>query len=350
MAFDRPSLSTLIDQSKTDLQNRFPGADSGLRRSVLNVFARVWAGALHGLYAFIAWIFAQIFIDTADEDGVIRQAGIWNVPRKEPTPASGPVTFSGVNATAIDSGVRLQREDGQEYLTTAAGAIVDGSATLDVQAVEPGSAGLASAGVVLTLVSPIAGISSVVTVAAGGLTGGADQEDIEDWRGRVQARIRKAPQGGAPHDYEDWAKAVPGVTRAWVKPLWMGLGTVGVTFVCDGREDIIPTDDDVAAVQAAIDAKKPAPAVVYVFAPTPKPLNVSIDLTPNTAEVRTAVIEELADLLRREAEPGATLLVSHIREAVSTAEGETDSEVLSPAADVTHLAYEIATLGAVGFP
>lgn len=349
MAFDRPTLSTLIEQSKADLLGRFPGADSGLRRSVLNVFARVWAAAVHGLYGFIAWIYLQIFIDTADEAGVIQQAGIWNVPRKEPTPAKGPVTFTGTNGAPIGVGARLQREDGLEYLTTEAGEIAGGVATVDVEAVDPGAAGLASAGVALTLTSPIAGVSSAVVVASGGLTGGADQEDIEDWRGRVQARIRKTPQGGAPHDYEDWAKAVPGVTRAWVKPLWMGLGTVGVTFVCDDRVDIIPTVDDVAAVQAAIDAKKPALAVVYVFAPTAKPLNVTVALTPNTAAVQAAVTEELTDLLRREAEPGSTILVSHVREAVSSAEGETDSLVSAPVADVTQLAHEIAVLGVVSF-
>lgn len=349
MAFERPSLSTLIEQSQSDLQGRFPGADSGLRRSVLNVFARVWAAALHGLYGFIAWVFRQLFIDTADEDGVLQQAAIWNVARKAPTPAVGDVTFTGVNGATIAIGKRLQRDDGQEYLTTESGEIAAGVATVAVEAVEPGAAGLASEGVILTLTSPIAGVDSEATVAAGGLSGGADEESIESLRGRVRARIRQAPQGGAPSDYEGWALEVAGVTRAWCKPLWMGPGTVGVTFVCDGREDIIPTSGEVAAVQALIDAVKPALATVYVFAPTPKALNVSVTLTPNTSAVRAAVTAELVDLLTREGSPGATIPISHIREAVSTAEGETDSTVTAPTGAVTHLAYEIPVLGVVSF-
>lgn len=349
MAFDRPTLSTLIEQSKADLLGRFPGADNGLRRSVLNVLARVWAAALHGLYGFIAWVFRQLFIDKADEDGVIQQAGIWNVRRKEPTPAVGDVTFTGANGSPIDIGARLQRSDGQEYVTTEAGEISAGTVTLAVQAVTPGVAGLASPGVALTLTSPIAGVISQATVAAGGLIGGADQEDIEALRARVRSRIRQAPQGGAPHDYEEWALSVAGVTRAWVKPLWMGPGTVGVTFVCDGRNDIIPTVGEVAAVQAAIDAVKPALATVYVFAPTPKALNVSVTLTPNTSAVRAAVTAELVDLLTREGSPGTTIPISHIREAVSTAEGETDSTVTAPTGAVTHLAHEIPVLGVVSF-
>ena len=62
-----------------------------------------------------------------------------------------------------------------------------------------------------------------------------------------------------------------------------------------------------------------------------------------------AIEAELADLIRRESEPGGTLLVSHIREAISTAQGETDHELTSPTADVTVQATQITTLGTVTF-
>jgi uncharacterized phage protein gp47/JayE len=63
--------------------------------------------------------------------------------------------------------------------------------------------------------------------------------------------------------------------------------------------------------------------------------------------VQAAVAAELADLLRREAEPGGTILVSHLREAISIAVGETNHVLSSPAADVTHATGQIATLGTI---
>jgi uncharacterized phage protein gp47/JayE len=81
---------------------------------------------------------------------------------------------------------------------------------------------------------------------------------------------------------------------------------------------------------------------------------MTIQLSPNTASVQAAVQAELEDLFRREAgvEDGAgsgTVLLSHIREAISRAEGETDHVLVSPAADVTLSAGEIATVGNLTF-
>ena len=60
-----------------------------------------------------------------------------------------------------------------------------------------------------------------------------------------------------------------------------------------------------------------------------------------------AVEAELRDLLARDAEPGGTILISRIREAVSIAAGETDNVVSTPTANVTHAAGELAVLGVI---
>ena len=63
--------------------------------------------------------------------------------------------------------------------------------------------------------------------------------------------------------------------------------------------------------------------------------------------VKAAVEAELTDLLRREAEPSGTILLSHIREAVSIAAGETNYTMTAPAADVTHTTAQMATMGTI---
>ena len=49
----------------------------------------------------------------------------------------------------------------------------------------------------------------------------------------------------------------------------------------------------------------------------------------------------------RDAIPGGTLLVSHMREAISIAAGENDHALVSPAGNVTCLPGELATFGGV---
>ena len=347
MPFSRPDLATLINRAEADIETRLPGADARLRRSNLNVLARVHSGAAHGLYGYLEWIARQVIIDTADGDMLERHASIWGVDRKAASPAIGNITVTGINGAIVPADSTLARSDGAQYTTDAEATISGGTATIAVTAVDGGQAGNASAASSLSFDTPIDGVSATATVAVGGLTGGADIEADEDLRARLLARIQQPPHGGASYDYVAWALEVPGVTRAWVYPAELGLGTVTVRFVRDDDASPIPDAGEVTAVQDYVDSVRPVTADVTVVAPIAVPLNFTIDLTPDTAAIRAAVEAELRDLLLREAEPGATILLSHIREAVSLASGENDHILTVPAANVTHAVGEMATFGTI---
>ncbi len=210
----------------------------------------------------------------------------------------------------------------------------------------------------LDLVSPIAGVGSQGTVAAGGIVSGADLESDEALRERWLDRVRRPPHGGADFDYVKWAREVPGVTRAWVLANGMGLGTVVVWFVMDDKPDtIIPDAGEVAIVadyiarhvdpETGLEVGSPVTADVYVVAPTPIVLDPEISVTPDTAAIRAAVTGNLLDFIQREAVPGGTIEISRFEEAISTSEGEFDHETTTPAADITHASGEIAVLGTV---
>lgn len=352
MPFERPSLRDLVTQIEADIETRLPGADARAPRSVLNVLARVSAGGLHSLYGYMAWLAEQILPDTAEREQLDRHGAIWGLTRKPAVAATGTVTFTG-SAGTIPAGTLLRRSDGATYATTASAVIDGGIATATVTAEAAGAAGNAVAGTSLALVTPIAGVNTEATVAAEGLVLGSDEESDSSLRGRLVARIQAPPHGGARHDYEAWATAqnahgVP-VTRAWVFPQELGIGTVTVRIMTDGATaDGIPDAAAVATVQAYVDSVRPVTAEVFVVAPTPAPLTVEIaGLSPDTAAVRAAIEAELRDLIRREAEPGGTILLSHIREAISISAGEADHVLVSPAADVMHGTGEIATFGGV---
>lgn len=347
MAFARPTLTQLIERAQSDVETRLPGTQPRLRNSVLGVLARAHPGAVHGLYGHLDWIARQALPDTADAEFLERWASIWDVTRKAASFAAGPVTLTGTTGAVVPAGTRLTAADGQEVETDAEVTLAAGTATAQVTALAAGQAGNLAAGTALTLVSPVAGVNAQATVAAGGLVAGADAETDDALRTRLLARIQAQPHGGAEADYIAWALEVAGVTRAWVYPNELGLGTVTVRFVRDDDASIIPDAAEVAAVQAHLDALRPVTAGLTVVAPIAVPLDLTIHLTPNTSTVQAAVLAELADLLRREAEPGGTILISHIREAISLAAGETNHVLTAPVADVTHTTGQIATLGAI---
>lgn len=351
MAFARPTLQQLLDRIQADIESRLPGTDPRLRQSLLGIVARAHAGATHGLYGALDYLARQVLPSTCtDEDIFALHASWWGVPRNLAAQAKGNVTFTGTDGSVIDAGTTLQRSDGVQYTTDAEATISSGSATAAVTAVDGGQSTNATAGQKLTLVSPIAGVRSSATIAAGGLVGGADIETIDAWRERLRQRVQNRPQGGAATDYETWALEVEGVTRVWVMPLWLGLGTVGVFITRDDDASPIPDAGEVAAVQAYIDERRPVTAAVTVYAPTAVPVDMTISLNPNTSAVQLAVTAELQDLFRRQdVEDGAgsgTVLLTHIREAISRAAGE-NNHAIDLVADVTLSPGEIATLGTI---
>jgi len=349
MAWSRPTLATLINRAQADIETSIPGADAKLRRSNLGIIAKIVSALSHGLHGRLDYIIKQILPDTADTVHLDRHATLWlKQPRKPAEYAIGSVLFTGANDKLIEAGTVLVRADGVEYLTAADVTIAAGIASASVSALVAGQAGNAVAGTLLSLASPIDGVTGTATVESAALTGGADLEKDPALSNRVVKRIQNPPHGGAKHDYESWSLEVPGVTRAWVYPGEMGAGTVTVRFVRDDDASLIPDGAEVDVVQAYIDERRTVTAKgCYVVAPIASPIDFDIQLTPNTAAVRAAVETELADLILREAVPGNVILLTHIREAISIAAGEQNYVMPTPNADITHATGYMATMGVI---
>jgi len=356
VGFVRPTLTQLIAQAKSDIETHLAGTDAQLRRSVEAVLARVVAGAAHGLHGHMVWLSKQLIPDTAQAEWITRWASIW-LPQPVPIPATkakGNITVVGTPAAVCPAGTLWQTADSVQYSQDVDATIPGGGSIVTaVTAVVAGADGCQSAGSVLSLVSPVVGIVSDATIAAGGLTGGFDQETPAALLARLLLRLQSPPKGGGPGDYESWALEIAGVTRAWQFPCVDGPGEVAVRFVCDGLTPIIPVPAMVATVQAYIDTKAPVTADVTVYAPTGVAFNCTIDLTPaggggtDTAAIRAAVLLELADLLLRKSEPGCTIYLSEINEAISVATGETDHLLTVPAANLVYAADQMPITGTV---
>lgn len=344
MPYEMPTLPALITRTQSDFERNAPDA---LRRSDAKVASRVLSGAAYGLYGHQEWIARQSHPATCDEEMLLRWAE-WRLKdgRKAAVSATGPITVVGANNALVDADMVYQHQDGRRYVVTVTTRLVGGTAQVPVRAETPGALGNIESGT-LTTVSPALGVNPEATIGAGGLTGGADQEEIEQLRMRVQAAFQNPSKVGSGPDFEEWAREVPGVTRAWALPRWMGPGTFGLMFVCDGDEDIFPSAEKVAEVQAYLDTKRPVTAEVYAFAPINRVISFTIKLTPDSAALREEVRKSLATLIADEAGPGAKLYRTHIRSAISNTPGETDHELPIPAADVLVATNEMGTLGAI---
>ncbi|MGE7959082.1 baseplate J/gp47 family protein [Pseudomonas sp. NPDC089530] len=340
MPFETPSLPVLIKRTQSDL------ASDSLRQSDAQVLARTLGGAAYGLYGYLDWIADQILPDKADESTLERIAALrLNQPRKAAQTASGSVSFSAAAGAVLDVDTLLQASDGRTYKVTAARTTSAGTNSTTVQALDAGTLGNAEAGLELIPVQPIQGIGNSFKVLAPGLSGGVAQERLESLRARVIRSYRIIPHGGSAQDYETWALECPGVTRAWCRGSYLGPGTVGLFVMRDDDAQPIPNAEQLAQVRAHIEPLRPVTAELHVLAPQQLPVTYNLRLSPDTSAVRAAVEAQLRDLHNREAGLGDSLLISHIREAISSAAGENDHKLSAPAADVPAASNQLLTFG-----
>jgi len=361
MAFQRPTIEQLIERVDSDIKNGL-NLVAVIRRSFVGGISRAIAGLSHMLHGHLDWISKQTLPDTSEEDGVQRWANLFNVPRKEATIAQFKLSVIFNDVATIASGTVFLRSDGSQY-TTDAEVASTGAETIEIQVTSelPGASYNPEVGEEITLESPILNVESTATVASI-VIDAEDREDLEDWRSRVIDRLRQPPLGGSVNDYKQWALEVAGVTRAWVFPLYGGAGKVGVSFVEDGEDPIIPGAPKVQEVTDYIEERKPVTAILSVFAPNPEPMDITIGIKPNTIEVQNAITAELSDLIARSAEVAGSykspsenndgkILLSKISQSISIASGVEDNDIVEinggAPANVVPSTGGLVTLGAI---
>ncbi|MBF0325978.1 MAG: baseplate J/gp47 family protein [Alphaproteobacteria bacterium] len=272
--------------------------------------------------------------------------------------AAGTIRLTGLDGRPLADGARLTRSDGVEYRVAAGGTIAAGILDVAIEAVVAGAAGNAAAGTTATLVNPVDGIDGTATILAPGLTGGAEAETEDSYRGRVLLRLREPPMAGNDTDYRTWALQVAGISRAWVRRGPAGTGEVVILVMTDGlTADGIPVgagapnySGDLARVIAHIEAVAPAPGVRYAKAPVPKPINYVIHgLDPDTPAIRAAIEASIDDVHLRRSEPGKAWRWSWGSEAVSAAAGEDGFDGIEPAVSTVCDPDEIAVKGTVTY-
>lgn len=340
----RPTLREIIQRVRADVTAEF---DDPLRRSDAEVYARTYAGAVHGVNGHIEYLERNMLPDLCDEQWLLRHAGMKKCPRKEAQPAAGWLRISGVNDGITVSAGAVAVYQGStpiQYVATEAATSSGGVLRLPITCSETGYDANLDDGEGLILSEPVTGLSS--SGVADSVQGGTDLESIDDWRTRVLDRWYYTPQGGADADYIIWAEEVSGVTRAWCYRNWMGIGTVGVFVVDDNSEVMVPSPTVLKSVRDHIEPKAPvAGSELYILGINLKRVAHHIRVTPDTQQVRAAVTSALREFYRREGGPEQTIAPSRLSEAISAANGEYKHQVISPSAEFTTAKGEVVALG-----
>lgn len=330
MPWVTPTLRQVRELTRDNVTTALSGA-AMVANSVLRVMSDAMGALAHLTLRYIDWLALQLLPDTSETEWLDRHGQIWLVNsdgskgRKTASFAEGVATMTGTVGTVVPIYTHLLGSNSIVYETTEEIILGADATEVTIRSLDGGAASNLDVGEIMSVTDPVDGADSQATVVE--LTGGADEESDDDLRARVLKRIQQPPMGGDKTDYELWALAVPGVTRAWCAPNEMGIGTVTVRIMCDQlrfADDGLPNEDDIIAVTTYIDKVRPvAVKDFFVVAPVPEYIDVGIsNLDTDNTTTRSKIAATILTMLHERATPGQEIWASWMSEAISIATGE----------------------------
>ena len=274
-----PTITEIKEQILSDIETATGKTAPLLPISVWSVISTALAGALYLIYKYIDYTRRQIFVATADYEGLILKGSEYGLFPNVSQEWRGTATITGTNGTDIPIG-KIYTRGNYSYQVTELATISSGSATLIIEALTSGSESNLIATDILTESNPTVGLSSTITIAS--ITqSGRDEESIENFRNRISLRQKLPPQGGSVNDYILWTLEVSGISEAF--PF---LDSPGIIFIYPILETNDPT-------QRIPDNSKLQEVEDFLNAYPLKPLNSTINAAPFTEITINVTISNL---------------------------------------------------------
>lgn len=373
MPYQRPALSDLRAQVRSDITAGIKTVDGLLRFSNLAIIGDSVAGLSHLHYGYLAWIAKQATPYTATDEFLEAWAALKEVYREAATFAQLQVQFLGTTGKPLPAGSEVSRSDGVLYTTTAeAKATSAGVVSVTVLASASGTDSNADVGTQMTLTSAVSGIQSTGATTATLALGTAIETD-DSLRTRMLEAYQAQARGGAEDDYKVWALNATGVTRAWVNRLGAGPGTVVVYVMFDtvnaanngfptGTNGLSAQDSrgtvasiatgDLLTVADTVFTSQPVTPLVYLCSPIPDPVDFTITgLASSTTATRTAIAQAIAQVMQDEGSPLTDTVVdlSSIESAIGAIAGTSGFVITAPTGNLVSALGYLTTLGEVTY-
>lgn len=281
MAFESQTqqeiLQRMLFESPSDIDTR----QGSVTWDVLSPSAGELENAYVSLGNVLSWGFAN---PEQPREYLEKRAAEFGIYPKPAVKATGHVTFAGTDGTVIPLGTEVLTRDIVPviFVTTEIKTVINGTATVAVEAKVGGRNGNVLAGAISLVGGNISGISSVINELA--FEDGADVESDEALLNRYFEKVQKPATSGNVNHYVQWAKEVAGVYDAKCFPVWNGNGTVKVVLL--DEEGTAPPQSTIDAVVSHInDGRLPIGADLTVVGATEVAINVSakVTLAPGSA-------------------------------------------------------------------
>lgn len=228
MAFENKTIEQVNNLIVSGIEAKLNTKLSLLPKSFIRVLAKVLAAVYITLYKQQAWIFLQLFVDTASFEEIevlgrkIRPLVMWGnlVGIGDPEKASQwegkiKVNVSNVN-TYLDQGTQfINPSTNIIYLTTETVLLRNLVEEISVKCSDYGVIGNIMVNDELNTVSPLGNIEKKAVVSEV-VINAIDSESETSYRARVKSRWQVQPQGGALGDYRRWASDVDGVLQTYI--------------------------------------------------------------------------------------------------------------------------------------
>ena len=342
-----------VDEIYGELAAAFTGATGQTAGQDGDMAVRLYAVAaqVYALYVQADWTARQCFPQTAAGEYLDQHAFLRGLERKEAARAVGAIRFhvdqAGGTDLSIPAGTVCMTAGLVRFETTQTAVLQAGSLYADApaRAVEPGAAGNAAAGTILTMAVAPVGVSRCSNPAP--FTGGAGEEGDEALRARVLETFRRMPNGANAAFYQQEALSFEEVAAASVIPRPRGTGSVDVVVATQAGT---PDEELLEAVEAHLQARREIAVDVQVRAPTVRTVDVTVWVAPAANQEKEAVLGrvEAAILAWSGGERlGKDVLRAELGEAVYHAGGVANYALLAPAADVAVEPDELPLLGAL---
>jgi uncharacterized phage protein gp47/JayE len=346
MAYIAPTFAALKARIEQDL--------SALVAVLRLALAVVFAKAVSSLHVHLEWIDQQCSPLTCSLERLYDWAVLYSVTRLDATFATGQIAVTGNVGAFVLLDELLRADNGLDYAVTAAVELASGVNLVSIKCTTAGQAGNITVGSVLTFVEPQAGVDSQATVNANGITGGAEQEDLETWRARVvdewQVVTEYGGRSGKNRDYVAWAKkAHPSVTGALVYRNILGMGTILVRPICNGLEGRLPTTAIMDAIAAKFLELAPAGADWSLALPLQQLVTVNLTLNPavDSEANRALITNAINNLILAENSETSVIFMAELDAAIASV--TTQYTRNAPLADITVNSGSVFILNAVVF-
>lgn len=240
----------------------------------------------------------RAFATTAKGEDLDKVGQDNDVIRKPAQAAKVLVTITGNKDIVVSTGMQISYAD--LIYSSIENKQIPEEGFVDVlfQCQTTGTIGNIPAGVQFDVVSQVYGLKSAIAKAAG--YDGFDTEDDESYRERILAKIRSEASSGNAAHYKQWAEEITGVSKALIKPLAYGNGTVGVRIATPDNQT--PSAELIKEVKAHIDEEKPIGATVTVesveYVDINIVANVNIDSSSSKEAVKSQFEEKLTEYLK----------------------------------------------------